>query len=1397
MKKSIVSTAVSFWAAIAPTGAFADIYWTGAGTEATKYWDDAANWTGESGNYVIRTAEMQNAPVEVNFRTAASITTGFWIENALSGVVTFKAPSTDYGLAMSGTDMHVGGGGGNGALVIDGGTYHFANDLFVGYAKATGNFTLKSGRVETQYWMPMGDGDGGTGNVVVEDGELIVGYRDGNESNNSRLEMGRGANSTATFLQLGGTVSAQGDGTHAGDSAVSIGEAANSTAVYTISNGTCIARSKYVCLASGSGSTGTLNIHGGTVETLGVTKGSGSAYLNFDGGTLKAKGADTIIAAEIATTVGSNGGAIDSDYDVTVASPISGSFEGSLVKKGTGALTLTGGVAGLFTVEGGSLTTPGGATYTTGSVALASGISTISGKPQNTPALTVEANSYLAIEPFCEFGEITLGAGSKIIINDDGSKAGTDHAVVSWTNLVLPSGASAEDFFTVTVLGEETAWSIENNSIVISASSTTWTGAAGDGLFNTAGNWSGGVPGATMEAVFTNSTEVTLNANDSHPFAKLTLGNNAHVTFKAPTMDNYPAINPGAIDGAGTIELYRCGLVPSAGVTVPSTISFTISNDGEQTLHDSWLQGRADGALTIEGPVTVENFLCLYEYVNLNGKVELKDGSSLAMDAFNTGRSASSTVSEVFVDTGNTALVNHKGLGSILKKTGAGVLELDLTGYDELVMEGGTTLLTSNEGPSYYFTFTGGALGFGYAMNWFDELVNRINNSEGHTAPVKIDTELDVTLNTALGSANTTNGFEKLGGYTLTLSSAPAWTGDTTVSQGKLVVPAGAAIPGTLSIAAEATLGITVDSNTWLAGYTGTLFAYGALAEGLTLSADNISLEGLSGGLEFELDISESGVVKAKISGDQLVWNGGSGAWSSTSVWKSSETGEGAAWESGKDAVFSGVDMTLTGEEIHTVTADTAITAGSIYSTAGTSKGYRVEGAALVADTLTQSGDGSFTLANESFETVGTVSVSAGSLAIEGTPSTFGAGANVTGGELVLDGASLTGLGIVNDATIRATGTGLSTIAQAVTGNGTIAIDEGASLIVANQELNQYVTGAGTLLVTNGWFTINWSKRLANFQGTIRLADGGILHERSEFNNDLKSGNVYPLGYNSKITFAGGTLEGFYNNNNTVIQSALHMEDGTTSYLNNTHQRGGAGNNMWLFGALTGSGKLVFWSIGRQTHLYGNATDFHGEMDLVGGLFQFMNEVAAGSNSVWNCKSANNYDILNGAGTTIRFGAMNVPESGANVYVANAGAIVEIGAKADSVINGAFIGSEFTLSKVGETSLIVNGDASNANVNVTAGAFGGTTTIKSLTVADGAKIAFQDLSDYNVIYEGPTVLSEPQWTKLPEILNAKTDRGRWLLNVTEETVTPEEGDAYTVWRLSATFRKNGFAITVR
>lgn len=336
-------------AAFASMASYANIEWTGASTSETKYWNDAANWSGTETPYRFHYDTLQGTAQTVVFNTSETIESALWIENSLSGVITFTADSTDYGLTQPGNYGANIGTGTYGALAIAGGKYHFANDIVLGLGQwsnnARGDLTISAGRVETEYWLVMGSfwdswHAGSQGNVTISGGELVVGCRDGAEADNALIEMGRAAQSTTTFTQTGGTVSSQSNG-GAGQPAMIIANGANSSATYTISGGAYIARAGNVLMANGEGTTGTLNLNGGTFTTEAIVKGSGTATVNLDGGTLVATTDGTIVASGITLDVGANGGTIDTyGYNVEIAATVTGG--GNITIKGGGSVSFTG-----------------------------------------------------------------------------------------------------------------------------------------------------------------------------------------------------------------------------------------------------------------------------------------------------------------------------------------------------------------------------------------------------------------------------------------------------------------------------------------------------------------------------------------------------------------------------------------------------------------------------------------------------------------------------------------------------------------------------------------------------------------------------------------------------------------------------------------------------------------------------------------------------------------------------------------------------------------------------------------------------------------------------------------------------------------------------------------------
>ncbi len=333
-----------------------DTTWIGESESTVKYWDDIANWSGSEG---LRKFLDGVDASGVTFRSAETLEGNLYIETTTGGGVTFLAEGDGYGLSQPGNKSHntFVGYASNGELTVDGGRHHFANDLIVGSGEkksgAVGDFALASGRVETEYWLLVGAA-GGTGNVYVDGGELLVGVRnfDGTyyETGDACIDMCRDANSKGNFYLTGGAVRSE-TGSATG-CALLVGNGANSVATFTISGGYYTARNAgEIRLAGGAGSKGTLNVEGGTIYVGRIAKGLGTAELFIDGGTLAPQASGTFIASGIETTIGDNGGTIYLEgQDIVIDGDIAGA--GDLAISGWGSVT----VKGKIELGGGTLT---------------------------------------------------------------------------------------------------------------------------------------------------------------------------------------------------------------------------------------------------------------------------------------------------------------------------------------------------------------------------------------------------------------------------------------------------------------------------------------------------------------------------------------------------------------------------------------------------------------------------------------------------------------------------------------------------------------------------------------------------------------------------------------------------------------------------------------------------------------------------------------------------------------------------------------------------------------------------------------------------------------------------------------------------------------------------------
>ena len=396
----------------------------------------------------------------------------------------------------------------------------------------------------------------------------------------------------ATLVICGGTVNC----TRSGSAYALIAAAGDATVVVT--NGAVFNVTSDLALSNHEGD-GVLDITDGTVSVgrdviFGVNNDAGNgtvnlglggilttrnifrryspvAVFNFNGGTLKAGAAGTLITASgnLAVTVGPLGGTIDNDGKaITIQEDLSGT--GTINLTGSGATAFAAGAA----IEGGvsvasetTLSLIGTAQTTFGSLALAAG-STLKINSY-TPGVTPLAVTTLNLP---ETGTVNL------TLNGGTFPAGV-YAIYSKSGVTVADGAK----FAPDTDGETVSWSVAGDRLLLTVGTVPgnyWTGFANDGRMSTGANWySGSAPAAGADIDFSGlGSAVTINADSGLSYGAVTMGTGV-ITFTnsltATSFSNTSKVAVGTnstvtIDGdlvfSGAGHEFICHTVATGGV---------------------------------------------------------------------------------------------------------------------------------------------------------------------------------------------------------------------------------------------------------------------------------------------------------------------------------------------------------------------------------------------------------------------------------------------------------------------------------------------------------------------------------------------------------------------------------------------------------------------------------------------------------------------------------------------------------------------------------------------------------------------------------------------------------------------------------------------------------------
>ncbi len=232
----------------------------------------------------------------------------------------------------------------------------FTSSLLVGsVAGAAGSIKLSSGSLTTNQQFGLGAGTGAysaltqTGGTITSGSWFVVGFNSDvavlNQStgsitlNSNRMTIGAGGGASNGLYNLSGTGSFTAT---SGSGGIYVGE--NGTGTLNVSgSATLNIATNGVRIAPNNGSTGTVNLLGGTITTNAVSQGTGTGTFNFNGGTLKANSANASFLTGLTNAYVYSGGAVidDGGNAVTIgqsllAPPSSGVSASGLTVSGGG-----------------------------------------------------------------------------------------------------------------------------------------------------------------------------------------------------------------------------------------------------------------------------------------------------------------------------------------------------------------------------------------------------------------------------------------------------------------------------------------------------------------------------------------------------------------------------------------------------------------------------------------------------------------------------------------------------------------------------------------------------------------------------------------------------------------------------------------------------------------------------------------------------------------------------------------------------------------------------------------------------------------------------------------------------------------------------------------------------
>jgi T5SS/PEP-CTERM-associated repeat protein/autotransporter-associated beta strand protein len=1046
-------------------------------------------------------------------------------------------------------DTYVGRSG-TGTLSVSGaGSLTSSANAFLGY-DATGSGTATVTDTDSAWHIAgyLEAGHAGTGTLTVSDGGVV--------STTTSTAAGVVAGSTGV-INVTGTGAALNVGTtlvggYDGSGTISVGDGGVITA-------------DTVLLASGAGSSGTLDVDaGGTLLLGGLTQGSGTATVNLAGGTLAALSRSFATSVPLTLAAGTTSSLAVSGVAVTFSGPISGS--GALTNDGAGivALSAHNTFSGGFAMNAGSLLLGDAGGLGTGPVALNGGNIDFGGFAPTISKLIFSGGTFtngsLANTAAFEIHSGTVG----YTLSGSGSLTKTTAGTATLTGDNSYTGGTTLNAGTLT-LGHVNALgtgplTFAGGNLLVQGFSPTYTPfVIQDG-------------GATVTGSGTVLSSATYAEVGNGGTGVLDISNAAEVSAASSAVAGLGASGQGTINVDGAGSLLNVGTFFAAGYHAGTTGTLALTHSGSATVGQYAIIGyNGTGSLSVGSGASFTTTQDLDLGLAATGAGTLAiSGAGTVTTGANAYIGYAGGSSATIGDSGSTwniAGVLYTGFGAsgALTIGSGGVVAAD---YVDLARNAGSagTIDVNSGGTLRLGGLTQGAgtaaltLGGGTL-----EIMNRsfatsvpLALADGTTSTISVS-GLAVQFD---GTISGGGALAKSGVGILTLDAANTYTGGTVVNA------------GTLTLAHDSALG--TGSLTMNGGALGIAGGNRTFANALVIDAATSLDTGL-------LTWTQNGVVS------------GAGAWS--------KAGAGNLILAAANTHSGAVDLTAgtitlghasgLGTSTTTVRAGTVLdlgnftaTSGSVFLDGGTLQNGTFAGASFAASAgtvsavlggsggLAKTGAGTLTLSAINPYT-GATTVDGGSLLLDGTAAQI----TQTSGLTVGDTAAGT-LSITNDARVVTSG-------QAKFGNttgnpGTVAVSGAGSLLQVGGYLEVGRGGAdtgSTLAVTaGGHVAVAQSTALAVGAGgnsTLTIDGPDSL---------LSSGTSLYLGHSGtgtvNITDGGRLTAGSFidvgsaaGSNGQVTVSGAQSELATNSYLQ--VGAGGTGNLHVLAGGNVSAGSTV------------------------------------------------------------------------------------------------------------------------------------------------------------------------------------------------------------------------------